>query len=47
MLATKDLKLSAEQLIELIKQLPESKQEFINGYVQGLSDKIAEQKKPA
>lgn len=47
MLATKDLKLSAEQLIELIKQLPESKQEFINGYVQGLSDRISEQEKPA
>lgn len=34
-----ELKLDAEKLIELIKQLPEKNQEFINGYVQGLADR--------
>lgn len=31
---------SAEQLIELIKQLPPEKQEFVNGYVQGVSESV-------
>lgn len=29
---------STEQLIELLKQLPKEKQEFVNGYIQGVKD---------
>lgn len=38
MLPTTDIKKSSEQLIDLLKQLPKDKQEFINGYVQGVAD---------
>ena len=34
----RELRIDAEKLAELIKQLPEAKQEFINGYIQGLTD---------
>lgn len=37
MLAT-DIKKTSEQLIDLLKQLPKDKQEFVNGYVQGVAD---------
>lgn len=29
---------STEQLIELLKQLPKEKQEFVNEYIQGVKD---------
>ena len=38
MLATTDIKKTTEQFIELLKQLPKDKQEFVNGYVQGVAD---------
>ncbi len=31
------------ELIENLKKLPQSKQEYVNGYVQGIADTIAEQ----
>ena len=48
MLATDIIKTS-EQLIDLLKQLPNDKQEFVNGYVQGMvvGKQIAEQQKSA
>ena len=36
---TKEVRIDAERLVELIKKLPEYKQEFISGYVQGYIDK--------
>lgn len=33
-----NVKKTTEQLIELLKQLPNDKQEFVNGYVQGVAD---------
>ena len=38
MLPTTDIKKTSEQLIDLLKQLPKDKQEFVNGYVQGVAD---------
>lgn len=38
MLTKKDIKKTSEQLIDLLKQLPKDKQEFVNGYVQGVVD---------
>ena len=38
MLPTTDIKNTSEQLIDLLKQLPKDKQEFVNGYVQGVAD---------
>lgn len=38
MLTKKDIKKTSEQLIDLLKQLPKDKQEFVNGYVQGVAD---------
>lgn len=38
MLPTDNIKNSTEQLIDLLKQLPKDKQEFVNGYVQGVAD---------
>lgn len=43
----KEIKTSAEQMIELLKKLPETKQEFVNGYVQGVNEALAEQNKTA
>ena len=43
-------KAEAKELIENLKKLPKSKQEYVNGYVQGIADTIAveeEQQKPA
>ena len=37
MLST-NIKETTEQLINLLKQLPKEKQEFVNGYVQGVAD---------
>ena len=37
-----DLKLDAKELIENLKKLPAPKQEYVNGYVQGIADTIAE-----
>ena len=36
-------KAEARELIENLKKLPQSKQEYVNGYVQGIADTIAEQ----
>lgn len=36
-------KAEAMELIENLKKLPQSKQEYVNGYVQGIADAIAEQ----
>lgn len=48
MLST-NIKETTEQLINLLKQLPKDKQEFVNGYVQGMAvgKQIAEQQKSA
>lgn len=35
-------KAEAMELIENLKKLPQSKQEYVNGYVQGIADTIAE-----
>ena len=43
----KDNNRTVEQLIELLKELPQSKQEYINGYIQGVADAVKEQNKPA
>jgi len=44
-----EMKNDAKELIENLKKLPPSKQEYVNGYVQGIVDTIAEreQKKTA
>lgn len=51
MLSTiKETKAEAKELIENLKKLPPEKQEYVNGYVQGIADSITEQqqkKKPA
>lgn len=46
--ATK-MKNDAKELIENLKKLPQEKQEYVNGYVQGIADAIAdrEQQKTA
>ena len=36
-------KAEAMELIENLRKLPQSKQEYVNGYVQGIADTIAEQ----
>ena len=36
-------KAEAKKLIENLKKLPQEKQEYVNGYVQGIADTIAEQ----
>ena len=36
-------KAEAMERIENLKKLPQSKQEYVNGYVQGIADTIAEQ----
>lgn len=36
-------KTEAKELIENLKKLPVEKQEYINGYVQGVADTIAKQ----
>lgn len=38
MLSTTSFKETTEQLIDLLKRLPKEKQEFVNGYVQGVAD---------
>ena len=35
-------KAEAKELIENLKKLPQEKQEYVNGYVQGIADTIAE-----
>lgn len=42
-------KAEAMELIENLKKLPQEKQEYVNGYVQGIADTIAdrEQQKTA
>ena len=42
-------KAEARELIENLKKLPQEKQEYVNGYVQGIADTIAdrEQQKTA
>lgn len=42
-----ETKNEATTIIEMLKQLPKEKQEFVNGYIQGVADTIAEQKEPA
>jgi hypothetical protein len=37
-----EMKNDAKELIENLKKLPPSKQEYVNGYVQGIADTIAE-----
>lgn len=37
-----DFKQDAKELIENLKKLPPAKQEYVNGYVQGIADAIAE-----
>lgn len=37
-------KADARELIENLKKLPPSKQEYVNGYVQGIADAIADRK---
>lgn len=36
-------RMEAKELIENLKKLPQEKQEYVNGYVQGIADTIAEQ----
>ena len=44
----KDNNCTVERLIELLKELPQSKQDYINGYIQGVADASKEnQNKPA
>ena len=38
-----EMKTDAKELIENLKKLPQEKQEYVNGYVQGIADTIAEQ----
>lgn len=47
--ATKDRtdRADIKQLIELIKRLPENKQNFINGYVQGVCETLSDKNKSA
>ena len=42
-----ETKNEATTIIEMLKQLPKEKQEFVNGYIQGVADTIAEQKESA
>lgn len=42
-----DIKKDAADIIEALKQLPKDKQEYVNGYIQGVNDTLAEQKEPA
>lgn len=37
-----EMKNDAKELIENLKKLPQNKQEYVNGYVQGIADTIAE-----
>ena len=46
MLNITEVKTEAKELIENLKKLPPEKQEYVNGYVQGVADSIAEQKQP-
>lgn len=39
MMKTTEIKLNAEQLIALLKQLSVSQQAYISGYIQALADK--------
>lgn len=41
MLTTTNVKTEAKDLIENLKKLPKDKQEYVNGYVQGIADTIA------
>ncbi len=45
--ATKEIRMDTEKLIELLKKLPESKQNFVNGYVQGVSETLTDKEKSA
>ncbi len=47
MLAAKEIRMDTEKLIELLKKLPESKQNFVNGYVQGVSETLTDKEKSA
>lgn len=47
MLTITEIKNEATTIIEMLKQLPKEKQEFVNGYIQGVADTIAEQKESA
>ena len=40
-LNTTEMKEEAHELIENLKKLPQEKQEYVNGYVQGIADTIA------
>ena len=41
MLNATEMKEEAHELIENLKKLPQEKQEYVNGYVQGIADTIA------
>ena len=40
MLGTETIKTESASIIEMLKQLPKEKQEFISGYIQGLTDRL-------
>ena len=45
MLTVTETRNEAKTIIEMLKQLPKEKQEFVNGYIQGVADTIAEAEK--
>ena len=47
MKTAKDNSYTVERLIELLKELPQNKQDYINGYIQGVADAFKEQNKSA
>ncbi|MEE0873994.1 MAG: hypothetical protein UIH27_11115 [Ruminococcus sp.] len=40
-------KKDAAEIIEVLKQLPKEKQEYVSGYIQGMVDSMTEQKESA
>ena len=47
MLTITETKNEAKSIIEMLKQLPKEKQEYVNGYIQGVADTISEKKESA
>lgn len=45
--ATKEIITDAKRMIEELKKLPENRQEYINGYTQGVLDALSDKNKTA